>query len=71
LVFNLIILQQIDPLIVGPDLKIEIVFSIPTVQDLFNGKCPFQQLKGNRTFWITIASVTGNLHLKLSMPHPD
>jgi hypothetical protein len=71
LVFNLIILQQIDSLIIGPNLKIEIVFSIPTVQDLLNGKSPFQQLKGNRTFWITIAGVTGDLHLKPLMPHPD
>lgn len=71
LVFILIIFQQIDSLIIGSDLKIEVVFSIPTVQDLLNGKSPFQQPKGNRTFWITIASVAGNLHLKPMMPHPD
>ena len=41
LVFNLVILQQIDPLIIGPDLKIEIVFSKPTVQDLLQRRKSF------------------------------
>lgn len=69
LVFILVILQQIDPPIIGPDLKIEIVFSIPAIQDFLYGKDPFKELKGKGTFRIAVTGITGDLNTKPLISH--
>ncbi len=61
---GLIVLEQIDSVVIGPDLKIKMVFSKPTVQDFLNDKSPVKESKRDRPFRVAIAGVTGNFNLK-------
>ena len=50
-----VVFQQINPLVIGPDLKIEIIFSVPSVNDLLDDKGFFKEFKGNRPFPVAVA----------------
>jgi hypothetical protein len=67
----LVVLKQINLLIIGPDLKINIILSKPAVQDFIHLKSSFQKPEGNRPFGISIAGITGNFDLKILTGHSE
>lgn len=64
-----VIFQQINPLVIGPDLEIEMIFSVPSVDDLPDDKGLFKEFKGNRPFPVAVARITGDFNLKNFIEH--